>query len=151
MMIKFGRSLDEQIRRAIKNGEFENLPGKGRPLDLSENPYADPIWSMAYKMLKSGGHTLPWIETRQIIEKGIAVARKSLARTWDWRTASLEKGHSLHLIEEELQRAIQIFQAKVVDLNKQIDDYNLEIPSTQFRKRKLDFEKEIERITTQSN
>ena len=37
-MTKFERSLDQQIRRAIENGEFDNLPVKGKPLDLSVNP-----------------------------------------------------------------------------------------------------------------
>ena len=30
--------IDQQIREAQERGEFDNLPGKGRPLDLTPNP-----------------------------------------------------------------------------------------------------------------
>jgi len=30
----FQTNVDEQIREAIARGEFDNLPGKGKPLDL---------------------------------------------------------------------------------------------------------------------
>ena len=32
--------IDQQIREAQERGEFDNLPGKGKPLDLAPNPYA---------------------------------------------------------------------------------------------------------------
>jgi len=146
-MEKFSRSIDEQIRQAIEKGEFDNLPGKGKPLDLTQNPYEDPAWGMAYKMLKSSGHTLPWIETRQSIEMEYEAALKSLARTWNWRQSSLAKEQPDSIIEVEWQRSVMIFKEKVVGLNKRIFNYNLEAPSDQFRRRKIDPEREIERIT----
>jgi DnaJ family protein C protein 28 len=147
-MGKFSRSLDEQIRQAIEKGEFDDLPGKGKPLDLTQNPYEDPTWGMAYKVLKSSGHTLPWIETRQSIEKEFESAMDSLARTWNWRKIALEEKQPYHLIEDEWQRSVTIFTEKVIELNKRIFDYNLEVPSDQFKRRKIDVEFEIERITT---
>ena len=67
-MDKYSRSLDEQIRQAMQDGAFDDLPGKGKPLDLSENPHEDPGWRMAYRMLRANGFSLPWIETRKAIE-----------------------------------------------------------------------------------
>ena len=94
-MEKFSRSLDEQIRRAIADGQFDDLPGKGKPLKLSQNPYEDPSWSMAYQILKSGGYTLPWIETRQGIELDFEAALKSLGRSWGWRrSVSVQTDHA---------------------------------------------------------
>jgi hypothetical protein len=29
--------VEKRIREAMEKGEFDNLPGKGEPLDLSEN------------------------------------------------------------------------------------------------------------------
>ena len=39
----------KQIREAIEDGKFDNLPGKGKPLDLSENPQltSAPSWVSA--------------------------------------------------------------------------------------------------------
>ena len=75
-MNKLGRSLDEQIRRAMKDGTFDDLPGKGKPLSLEGNPHEDPAWRLAYRMLRSGGHTLPWIEKREEIEADFEDAKK---------------------------------------------------------------------------
>ena len=82
-MSDHSRSIDEQIRKAIADGEFDNLPGKGKPLDLQENPYEDPAWRMAFRMLRSSGYSLPWIETRQAIERDFENACEALARTWN--------------------------------------------------------------------
>jgi hypothetical protein len=32
--MSFHRNADEKIKEAIAKGEFDNLPSKGRPLDL---------------------------------------------------------------------------------------------------------------------
>jgi hypothetical protein len=32
--MSFQKNVDEKIKEAIARGEFDNLPGKGKPLDL---------------------------------------------------------------------------------------------------------------------
>lgn len=32
--------IDQAIREAQERGEFDDLPGRGKPLDLTPNPYA---------------------------------------------------------------------------------------------------------------
>jgi len=39
-----GSPIDEIIRRAIEEGQFDDLPGKGKPLRLDEDPNSDPAW-----------------------------------------------------------------------------------------------------------
>ena len=34
--------VERKIREARKRGMFDELPGKGRPLDLKENPFLNP-------------------------------------------------------------------------------------------------------------
>ena len=34
--------IDQRIREAMERGEFDDLPGKGEPIDTSENPFEDP-------------------------------------------------------------------------------------------------------------
>ena len=73
-------NIEEHLRKAIEEGKFDNLPGKGKPLHLDEaNPHADPEWELAYHMLKECGFSLPWIETIHEIEKDIDAARKESA------------------------------------------------------------------------
>lgn len=148
-MDKFSRSLDEQIRQAISEGKFDNLPGKGQPLDLSQNPHEDPSWRLAYNMLRFSGYTLPWIETRKEIEANFEESQKSLARSWSWRGSAIENKELYTLVEDEWHRALRTFKEKIADLNQRIFDYNLAVPSDQFKRRVIDLDAEIARITSQ--
>ena len=141
------RSIDEQIRQAIQRGEFDNLAGKGKPLDLNENPYEDPGWRLAYRLLKENGYTLPWIETRRNIELDFERALKSLQQSWDWRKNAVGRRGLVHA-EREWQQALQTFREEISKLNRRIRDYNLEIPSNQFQRRSINIEQEIAKITT---
>src|SRR5574341_670165 len=85
---------EEQIRRAMEEGKFDNLPGKGKPLRLEDNPLEDPEWRLAHHVLRSSGYTLPWIETRRELESEIQAARAALGRTWQWRLVALAEGES---------------------------------------------------------
>jgi hypothetical protein len=51
--MSFERIVEEQIRRAIADGEFENLRGKGRVLELDSYFQTPESLRMAYSMLKS--------------------------------------------------------------------------------------------------
>ena len=48
------KSVEEQIRKAMAEGEFDNLPGRGRPLSLEAYFSAPEHLRMAYSVLKSG-------------------------------------------------------------------------------------------------
>lgn len=146
-MSNFGRSLDEEIRRAMRAGAFDNLPGKGKPLNLDDNPHEDPTWRLAYRMLRSGGHTLPWIEKRQAIELELEAAREALKRSWDWCHSAGAAGLEGTVVQAEWERALAGFQAVIQNLNKRIFDYNLEVPSDQFKRRSLNATREIAEIT----
>ena len=47
------RFVDEQARRAMEAGEFDNLPGKGKPIDLKACFETPEDLRMAYSSLKS--------------------------------------------------------------------------------------------------
>jgi len=46
---------EEKIREAIRNGEFANLPGKGKPLRLEDLSHVPPELRAAYLLLKNAG------------------------------------------------------------------------------------------------
>ena len=76
-------NIEEHLRKAIEEGKFDNLPGKGKPLHLNEsNPHADPEWELAYHIIKEGGYSLPWIETIREIETDIESSRLDLHSAW---------------------------------------------------------------------
>lgn len=134
---------EDQIRRALEAGQFDNLPGKGKPLRLNENPHEDPEWRMAHHVLHNGGFSLPWIETRREIENEIETAREELRRAWHGYQAASRSGRELALGETEWKRAVDLFNLKIPEINKRIFNYNLETPSASFQLLRLDAEREL--------
>lgn len=146
-MDRLPKNVDDQIRKAIEEGAFDDLPGKGKPLDLDENPFEDPSWRLANRILRSGGFSLPWIETRKEIEEEYKIALDELICTWHWRTRKIEQGLFDPSLESEWTRAQDNFKSKVKDLNRRIINYNLGAPLDQFHLRPIDSERAIKRIT----
>jgi hypothetical protein len=72
-------SVEQAITEAMARGEFDNLPGKGKPLDLDAYFAAPEEWRMAYSVLRSAGY-LP--EEVQLL-KEIAVLKEKLAACTD--------------------------------------------------------------------
>jgi hypothetical protein len=79
--------VDEQIRDAVARGEFDNLPGTGRPLRLSENPLAGDR-AAAYNLLKSQGMAPREIELGREIDAELVALDAPLARL-RWRRDEL--------------------------------------------------------------
>lgn len=49
--------VEDKIKEAIENGEFNNLPGKGKPLNLKEDLQGlSPEIRRAYRILKQAGY-----------------------------------------------------------------------------------------------
>src|SRR5512146_3268725 len=117
-------NIEEQIRRAMAEGKFSNLKGKGKPLNLDQNPFEDPGWRPAYRLLKNAGFTLPWIETRQEIEKDLEAARERLARAWAWKQGAAARRETPADSQADWERAATLFRKQVEELNKRIRSYN---------------------------
>jgi hypothetical protein len=52
---EFENSVENKIRKAMAEGEFDNLPGKGKPLDLSKYHEVPEHLRPAYHLLKNAG------------------------------------------------------------------------------------------------
>lgn len=67
--------VEERIQEAVRRGDFDNLPGAGRPLDLDEPPLVPQELRVAYRMLKNAGFVPPEIfERREIAELEASIA-----------------------------------------------------------------------------
>ena len=146
-MTKLDRAIERIIQNAMDRGAFDNLRGKGKPLNMRENPLVAKEWRLAYSMLEQEGFALPWMEDRKEIEKQLKEATKVLKRTWDWRTSKLAQGDTSPLVESEWRKAQARFSEIVVDLNKRIDAYNAQIPADVFYRPRILLERELTAIT----
>jgi len=61
------RIAEQRIREAQERGEFDNLPGAGKPLDLEDDADVPAELRTAYRILKNSGFLPPEIELRRDI------------------------------------------------------------------------------------
>ena len=58
----FDTLAERRIREAQQRGEFDDLPGTGRPLDLADDALVPEELRVAYRMLKNAGFVPPELE-----------------------------------------------------------------------------------------
>lgn len=66
----------------MEEGQFENLPGKGKPLNLITNPHADPAEDTLYRILSKNGCAPEWVELNKEIRAQISEWRSTLKKAW---------------------------------------------------------------------
>jgi DnaJ homologue, subfamily C, member 28, conserved domain len=99
--MSFHRNADEKINEAIAKGEFDNLPGKGRPLDLDAYFATPEHLRVGYFILKNADIIPEEIELLKQIE-GL---KKSLASC----TSQIEKA----AIQRQLSEKITNFNMRM--------------------------------------
>ena len=67
MIPGFERIVEERIKKAQYKGDFENLPGSGKPLEFAEDRHIPEDLRLAYKILKNADCLPPEIELKKEI------------------------------------------------------------------------------------
>jgi DnaJ family protein C protein 28 len=118
---------EERIKTAMESGAFDNLPGKGKPLRLDENPHEPEDWRIAFHVLRNSGVRLPWIERSRAIDQELENARREAALAYQHAVGS-----------STWQHYADRFRARIAVLNRQIFLYNLQTPSMRFQRLLID-------------
>ncbi len=132
-----GRNFDdyvnEKIREAQERGEFDNLRGAGKPLNLDENFYAGDK-ALAYSLLKNNGFAPPEVEMGKDIRVERERAEKKLTRVIHLgktlrrrrlppsASAKAAFNSSARQAENEYERTLR-------ELNRKILTHNLIVPT----------------------
>jgi len=111
--------IEDRVARAKANGEFDHLPGAGKPLDLDDDRLVPERLRMAYRILKNAGFVPPQVQTlkdigelERLVRSDIdeetrrrALARLNLlfARAAEARAAG---GGHLHIDEAYYQQVV---------------------------------------------
>ena len=101
ILIPYHRNADEKIKEAIAKGEFDNLPGKGKPLDLDAYFATPENLRMGYSILKSADIIPEEMELLKQIE--------GLKKSLDSCTRQIEK----RAIQKQLSEKITNFNMRM--------------------------------------
>lgn len=136
----FESTIDQQIREAMERGDFDNLRGAGKPLNLARDPNVPEDWELAFNLLKNAGFAPDWIETRKEVD---AAREKIFAPLKRFQNNppnnARERAHAQEKIVEQ-------FRKQANELNKLIDTYNLKAPTPQVHLGRIRVEYEIEQF-----
>ncbi len=132
--------IEKQIREAMERGEFESLPGRGKPLDLSADPNVPPEWDLAFKMLKDAGFAPEWIEE----DKQIRAGRERVFKAFQTYLRQPHKPPANRTAREA--RLIADFRREAAELNRLIDLFNLKAPSPRLHHARIRIEEEVEKF-----
>lgn len=92
------KAVEEQIRQARERGEFDNLRGRGKPLDHSDYFSQPEELRIAHHVLRNAGFVPEQVELRREIgelqerykHSADASEREALVRQISWRQAKLD-------------------------------------------------------------
>jgi hypothetical protein len=72
----FEALVEQRILEAQTRGEFDRLPGAGRPMDLDEDPLVPGDLRVAWRVLKNAGFVPPEVEAlRQVRDAAVELDR----------------------------------------------------------------------------
>ena len=117
----WGSHVDQMIREAQRRGDFDNLPGAGKPLDLEDNVFAGEM-AAAFRIAKNANAAPLWVQLDKEIGEEKAALEAFLVKTA--RYLAEMKG-TAELRERERVRARGIYLKRVGEMNKKILEYNV--------------------------
>jgi hypothetical protein len=104
--MSFDRIVEAIIQEAMARGEFENLPGQGKPIDLTEYFNTPEDVRVAQAMLKNAGMVPVELELLQEIValKELIFASTDEIRKANYRKSLEDKQLQFNLLLERRQR-----------------------------------------------
>ena|SRR5690625_679255 len=119
-MQKMHEATERTMAEAVSPEKLRNNPYKGKPLDLSVNPF-EKEKALGHRMLKSSGFAPGWIE----MKKELMQERKDICRMIDEFVDNVRSTPGKDAIH---RRFLERVYARVARLRKKIERYNLETP-----------------------
>lgn len=132
--------VDRQIREAMERGDFDNLRGAGKPLNLHRDPGVPEEWELAFNLLKNAGYAPDWIETR----KEVDASKEKLFAPFKRYLANPPKSDAERMYQQS--KLVDQFRKQAAELNKLIDTYNLKAPAPQVHLRRIRIDHEVEQF-----
>jgi DnaJ family protein C protein 28 len=147
-LTEWATAASESIEDAMRAGAFDNLPGKGKPLNLGKDPFTPSDSALAYDILKNNDMTPPWLAQRNDLQREIDKWRATLRETVAeanraWARATTDAARVAFATRWQSQR--RALQTQVEGYNRRIGTVNIQLPSVTMEMFKLRLDEEIAR------
>jgi len=129
--------IDKLITRAREAGQFDNLPGTGRPLAHDDESLVPDDLRAAFRMLKNAGFAPPWVEARRDIDA-------ERARIAGWLLDANQRWARLNAAGRERLR--REYHTMLTALQRQIISHNLTLPPSAGQIEGLRLEEELRKL-----
>lgn len=149
------RDLDEwedivgrRIEEAMQQGAFDNLPGKGKPLNLNREPFVPDDQQMAFKLLKNNDLTPGWIGDRKALELECERWRRTMRATVNQHLRMLAQAQdqpARHAVRRSWRFYISQWTEQIRTLNKEILTLNLSLPAVSLELFQLRLDEEVDK------
>ncbi|XP_030300579.1 dnaJ homolog subfamily C member 28 [Calypte anna] len=118
------RLVEDLIQESMAKGDFDNLSGKGKPLQkFSDCPYIDPMTHNLNRILIDNGYQPEWILLQKEIRETIEQLRESIVAS----RSKLGEPMTPYR-QKQWNRICEQFVEDIRKLNKIIDNFNLVVP-----------------------
>ncbi len=100
--------IERKIEESIAKGEFDNLPGMGKPLDLKDDSFVPDDLRMAYRVLQNAGvkpvEVEMKIELEQLRKRYLEDTSLDESQKAELKSRILEKETQFLMAIERMQR-----------------------------------------------
>ena len=138
------RIAHEKIRDSMGRGEFKNLRGEGKPLQIEQdNPIIDDMQQKLNRLLSNAGFAPEWIALDKEIRHSIEKVKQQLTACWSKcgpHPMTPEKKNEWENEMEELSQTVKT-------INKKINNLNLIVPSLTAQRMHVRLERLVSRVT----
>lgn len=144
--------VEEQIRKARERGEFDNLEGTGKPLDLSENPFEPPEMRMINRMLKNNDFTPFWIQLGKDIDAATARMARDVEQfkryCQDFMAESKHSDQAVYGFGKRKKVFYLEKRKQLEKLKKDILNYNLHCPTFRLGRANIEVDDEMMKVVS---
>lgn len=140
--------ISHRIDEAMRNGAFDNLRNKGKPLLIDRNPYVPEGEQMANDLLKKNNLVPHWISERNAMLDAIARFRaqfQSISQRFqtEWQSSTDAKFRAN--LSASWLRQVESWSQEIKDLNRRITSLNLQQPVARLEIFKVLLDEELTR------
>lgn len=152
--------IEKAIRKAMERGEFDNLPGMGKPFRFEYDRHVPIEQRLAYRIMRDNDVLPDWIQLQQELDVLLKKARNNLRRNYQLAQKMRDKADQHHdpivavrmRLEagDQIEHGLATFRDRVRVINSKISVYNLKVPASHLTRDLLDAQQEIEAIQSEN-